>query len=65
MNVSTDGSTVFNWLVNLTTIGGFFTWCSINITYIRFYRGLKAQGEFRMDSIWFKLGPILIFVARN
>ena len=45
MNVSTDGSTVFNWLVNLTTIGGFFTWCAINLTFIRFYQGLKAQGK--------------------
>ncbi|GAB1518458.1 hypothetical protein RhiTH_001517 [Rhizoctonia solani] len=43
MNVSNDGSTVFNWLVNLTTIGGFFTWWAINITYVRFYQGLKLQ----------------------
>ncbi|KAB5590835.1 General amino acid permease [Ceratobasidium theobromae] len=55
MNVSTDGSTVFNWLVNLTTIGGFFTWCSINITYIRFYRGLKAQGIDRKQLIYYSV----------
>ncbi|KAG8739794.1 hypothetical protein FRC10_005177 [Ceratobasidium sp. 414] len=48
MNVNTDGATVFNWLVNLTTVGGFFTWCAINLTFIRFYRGLKAQGKATM-----------------
>lgn len=45
MNVSENGATVFNWLVNLTTIGGFFTWWAINISFIRFYQGLKAQGK--------------------
>ncbi|ELU43409.1 general APC amino acid permease [Rhizoctonia solani AG-1 IA] len=41
LDSANDGSTVFNWLVNLTTIGGFFTWWAINITYVRFYQGLN------------------------
>ncbi|KAI6044173.1 amino acid permease/ SLC12A domain-containing protein [Pisolithus marmoratus] len=44
MNMSSGSETVFNWLVNLTAIGGFFTWVSINLTYLFFYRGLRAQG---------------------
>ncbi|KII86065.1 hypothetical protein PLICRDRAFT_178353 [Plicaturopsis crispa FD-325 SS-3] len=44
MNTSSGAATVFNWLVSLTTVGGFFSWCSINITYVFFYRGMKAQG---------------------
>ncbi|KIM68247.1 hypothetical protein SCLCIDRAFT_106282 [Scleroderma citrinum Foug A] len=44
MNVSAGAETVFTWLVNLSTVGGFFTWGSINLTYLFFYRGFKAQG---------------------
>ncbi|QRV73908.1 amino acid permease [Ceratobasidium sp. AG-Ba] len=62
MNVNTDGSTVFNWLVNLTTIGGFFTWCAINLTFIRFYQGLKAQGIDRTQFVYYSsLQPYLSY----
>ncbi|KAJ1306593.1 hypothetical protein OPQ81_007593 [Rhizoctonia solani] len=62
MNVSTDGATVFNWLVNLTTIGGFFTWWAINCTYVRFYQGLKAQGIDRTKFIYYSgLQPYLSY----
>ncbi|QRW16929.1 amino acid permease [Rhizoctonia solani] len=62
MNVSNDGSTVFNWLVNLTTIGGFFTWWAINITYVRFYQGLKLQGIDRKQFVYFSgLQPYLSY----
>jgi amino acid transporter len=44
MSVSQGAATVFNWFQSLTTVGGFFSWASINLTYIFFYRGLKAQG---------------------
>ncbi|KIL62344.1 hypothetical protein M378DRAFT_193221 [Amanita muscaria Koide BX008] len=44
MSVSSGANTVFNWLVNLSTTGGFFGWFSINFTYIFFRRGLDAQG---------------------
>ncbi|KAJ8469798.1 hypothetical protein ONZ45_g16772 [Pleurotus djamor] len=45
MNVSSGAETVFNWLVNLSTVAGFFLWWSINITYARFNRGMKKQGR--------------------
>lgn len=44
MNVSSGAETVFNWFVNLSTTGGFSSWFSMNLTYIFFYRGMKAQG---------------------
>ncbi|KAI6097683.1 general APC amino acid permease [Pisolithus croceorrhizus] len=53
MNVSSGSETVFNWLVNLTTVGGFFTWGSINLTYLFFYRGLKAQGINRKERLYY------------
>ncbi|KAF8892161.1 general amino acid permease 1 [Infundibulicybe gibba] len=44
MNVSSGAETVFNWLVSLSTTGGFLSWFSINLTYVFFRRGMKAQG---------------------
>jgi amino acid transporter len=44
MNVSSGGVTVFNWFVKLTTTAGFFSWFSMNLTYIFFRRGMIAQG---------------------
>ncbi|KAI6013556.1 amino acid permease/ SLC12A domain-containing protein [Pisolithus marmoratus] len=59
MNVSSGSETVFNWLVNLTAVGGFFTWASINFTYLFFYRGLRAQGIDRKQRLhyWSALQP--------
>jgi len=47
MNISTSAATVFTWFVSLSTTAGFFTWASINLTYIRFWRGHRAQGRDR------------------
>jgi len=44
MNASAGAETVFNWFVNIVTTGGFIGWFSINLTYIFFQRGMKAQG---------------------
>lgn len=41
LNVSTNGATVFEWFVNITSITGLITWDVILITYVRFYKGLK------------------------
>ncbi|KZV88191.1 general APC amino acid permease [Exidia glandulosa HHB12029] len=53
MNVSNASGQVFTWFVNLSTIGGFFSWFSINLTYYRFYCGMKAQGIDRTKLIYF------------
>ncbi|THH28371.1 hypothetical protein EUX98_g5823 [Antrodiella citrinella] len=53
MNVSSSSTQVFNWFVNLSTIGGFFGWWGVNVTYIFFYQGFKAQGRDRKDLAYY------------
>ncbi|RDX54144.1 general amino acid permease 1 [Polyporus arcularius HHB13444] len=62
MNVSAGAATVFTWFVNLSTIGGFFGWWSMNLTYVFFYRGFKAQGLDRKKLIYHSaLQPYLAY----
>ncbi|GAA95789.1 uncharacterized protein L969DRAFT_62736 [Mixia osmundae IAM 14324] len=44
LNVSNNGTTVFNWFYNISSITGLLTWWAILLTAIRFYAGIKAQG---------------------
>jgi amino acid transporter len=53
LNVSTSGSTVFNWFVNISSITGLITWDIILITYARFYHGLKYNNIDR-DTLPYK-----------
>lgn len=53
MNVSTNGGTVFEWFVNITSITGLITWDIILITYVRFYKGLAYHGIDR-DTLPYK-----------
>ncbi|CDO68798.1 hypothetical protein BN946_scf184805.g7 [Trametes cinnabarina] len=60
MNVSSGAATVFNWFVNLSTVGGFFGWGAMNLTYIFFYRGFRAQGLDRTKLVYHnRLQPYL------
>ncbi|OJJ33087.1 hypothetical protein ASPWEDRAFT_605289 [Aspergillus wentii DTO 134E9] len=43
MNVSNAGSTVFNWLLNISGVAGFITWGSLNACHLAFMRALKAR----------------------
>ncbi|KAB8338922.1 hypothetical protein FH972_021862 [Carpinus fangiana] len=52
---------VFTWMLNLTTIGNLFTWCSIMCASIQFQRHIKAQGVAR-DTLPFK-SPFQPYVA--
>ncbi|EJD07463.1 general amino acid permease 1 [Fomitiporia mediterranea MF3/22] len=62
MNTQASSEQVFNWFVNLTTVAGFFTWLSINLTFIYFYRGKKAQGFDRTKSAYYSgLQPYLSY----
>ncbi|KAI6778309.1 amino acid permease/ SLC12A domain-containing protein [Emericellopsis cladophorae] len=47
LNVGNDSSVVFGWFVNITTVSGLIGWVVIQVTYLRFYAGLKAQGYSR------------------
>ncbi|KAI1426815.1 arginine transporter [Xylaria sp. FL1777] len=53
LNLSSKGSDVFDWLLNITGIAGFISWCSISICHLVFMRALRAQGISR-DSLVFK-----------
>ncbi|KAF9224925.1 general amino acid permease [Gyrodon lividus] len=44
MSVSSASGTVFNWFVSLAVVCGFLGWLSINITYLRYFYGLRLQG---------------------
>ncbi|OAL18770.1 General amino acid permease AGP2 [Fonsecaea nubica] len=44
LQLSNSSSKVYYWLVSLGTAGGLINYLTIIITYIFFYRGLKAQG---------------------
>ncbi|KAH9940775.1 general amino acid permease 1 [Epithele typhae] len=62
LNVQSSAEQVFNWFVNLSTVGGFFSWLAFNITYIFFYRGFKAQGLDRTKLVYYnRLQPWLSY----
>ncbi|KAI5122499.1 hypothetical protein M0805_001407 [Coniferiporia weirii] len=62
MNVQATSETVFNWFTSLTTVAGFFTWGAINLTFIFFYRGKRAQGFDRTKSAYYSsLQPYLSY----
>ncbi|TQS36458.1 hypothetical protein Golomagni_03090 [Golovinomyces magnicellulatus] len=44
LNESDRGSEVFDWLVNITSIGGFITWLCISVCHIAFIRILETYG---------------------
>jgi amino acid transporter len=44
MAVSNGAGKVFGWFANMTSLSGLMSWFSICVTYLRFYKGLKAQG---------------------
>lgn len=52
LNVGNDSSVVFGWLVNITTVSGLIGWVVIELTYLRFYAGLKAQGFDRKGELF-------------
>ncbi|TFK71427.1 general APC amino acid permease [Pluteus cervinus] len=62
MNVSAGAATVFNWFVNLSTTAGFTSWFAINLTYVFFHRGMKAQGfDLRKNVYNNRLQPYLAY----
>jgi amino acid transporter len=47
LNLSMSGGSVFNWLLNITSIAGFISWCCISICHLVFMRALKSRGMSR------------------
>lgn len=44
MGIKAGSGKVFGWLANMTSVAGLMTWFGICVTYIRFHKGMKAQG---------------------
>ncbi|KAG1878439.1 amino acid permease/ SLC12A domain-containing protein [Suillus tomentosus] len=44
MAVSNNAGSVFIWFSNMTSVAGLMTWFGISVTYLRFYKGMQAQG---------------------
>jgi len=75
MNVSTNGGTVFNWFVAISSITGLITWSTILWTYIRFHAALKHHGIDRNTlpykaplqpyAAWYGLFWMLIIIFFN
>lgn len=51
LNVANNTSVVFGWFVNITTVAGLIGWIVIEVTYLRFYYGLKRQGYSRDGAL--------------
>ena len=72
MGIKQGSGKVFGWLANLTAIAGLVTWFGICVTYIRFYKGMQAQGidrsklpyysKFQPYAAWYALF-IIVFIA--
>ncbi|KAF8840423.1 general APC amino acid permease [Paxillus ammoniavirescens] len=52
MSLNDGAGTVFRWFVSLTTVGGFLSWATINLTYLYFYQGLKYRKIDRRTFIY-------------
>ncbi|GAM82393.1 hypothetical protein ANO11243_003720 [Dothideomycetidae sp. 11243] len=53
MNESANGTTVFNWFIDIAGVAGFISWTCIGVSHIAFMRALDAQGMSR-DSLPYK-----------
>ncbi|GMM29419.1 hypothetical protein DAMA08_021640 [Martiniozyma asiatica (nom. inval.)] len=53
LNVSNEGTTVFNWLLNISALAGIICWCFITATHIRFINILNSRNISR-DTLPFK-----------
>lgn len=44
LSLGSNSSVAFGWFVNIATIAALISWIVIEITFLRFYYGLKVQG---------------------
>ncbi|RAH79234.1 hypothetical protein BO86DRAFT_421002 [Aspergillus japonicus CBS 114.51] len=64
LNISSRGSTVFQWFSSITAISNCFTWGAICVAYVQFHRALQAQGVGR-DTLPYRapLQPYATYAA--
>lgn len=44
LSLGSNSSVVFGWFVNIATVAALISWVVIEVTFLRFYYGLRAQG---------------------
>ncbi|CAG1977436.1 unnamed protein product [Fusarium graminearum] len=44
LNLSNNGTVVFNWFLSITSVAGFIAWAIISLCHIRFMKALSLQG---------------------
>ncbi|AET37344.1 arginine permease ALP1 Ecym_1087 [Eremothecium cymbalariae DBVPG len=49
LNISQNAKKVFDWLLTITAVAGFFAWLLISLSHIRFMQVLKDRGISRND----------------
>ena len=58
--------TVYMWLVNASSLAGFFTWWGIALCHWRFRKAYVAQGkdlnDLKFKAKWYPFGPIFAFI---
>ncbi|KAM0252537.1 hypothetical protein ACHAQJ_007669 [Trichoderma viride] len=75
LNLSNNGTVVFNWLLNITAVAGFISWALINLCHIRFMNVLKYQNiprdelpykaPFQPYLSWFGFGFNVLILFTN
>ena len=60
------GTQIYLFLVDLSSLTGFFAWVGISVSHIRFRRAYMAQGKSLSDlpyhAKWFPFGPMLALI---
>lgn len=49
LNLSEDGTVVFDWLLNIVAVAGLISWSLINVCHLRFMSALKFKGISRTE----------------
>jgi amino acid transporter len=64
MGVKSGSGLVFSYFAQMTSIAGLVTWFGIAVTYLRFYKGMKAQGRDRTKLPYYsKFQPFAAWYA--
>jgi amino acid transporter len=73
MGVTKGSGLVFTYFYQMTSIAGLLTWLGIGITYLRFHKGMKAQGidrtklpyhsKYQPFAAWFSVFSISIIMV--
>lgn len=65
LNVSNSGTTVFNWLMNISALAGLISWCFITASHLRFMAILKSRNISR-DTLPFRanFGPVIAWITQ-